>query len=327
MSVHVLGNANMCPGAESSTIAQVKQIACATEDLQEAVSKDDLLKKVADVNFFSSNSDPRDVVRGVEVLSANDQSLKDRVSDFHNDQVESGRTPYTVSITAYPSKVKKGSCPKKYQTITVGANSMDYRAIPKTSPRRFEVRYNPEKKEFFMCENTNLSHSKRVKNYCIDSNLCKKSCFGPDSADCKRDCDDKFRSCKSALFPSCSYADKQGAVTADNTCLSLDNYQELSKELFLGSGWLSFSNPALEQNCPDGCSYYTQTIQRVFSKEAKAVKSRRQKTKKTGKKRTCSDSYVIVHCGPKKLSSDYNLNIREIKNLCTDFNPAGCTVY
>ena len=88
MSVHTLGNADICPGAtESSTIAQVKQIACATENLQEAVSKDDLLKKVSDVNFFSSNSDPRDVVRSVEERHILNPALGMTIKWFHHGRI------------------------------------------------------------------------------------------------------------------------------------------------------------------------------------------------------------------------------------------------
>ena len=301
--------ANMCVGTEAPIIADIQNIACATEDLQTAVQKDDLLKKVANINFFASDSDPRDIVRGVEVLSAGNKALKDKITDFHEARIDSGKMPYTVSITAYPSQVEKGSCAKKYKTIDVVSGSTGYKAIKGKTPRSFEIRYNPAKEGFFMCENTNLPYQERVRAYCINPRTCKKACGGANE-DCKEDCNDHFKDCKDALFVSCHISDKKGAVTADKACLSLDDYDDLSKELFLGSGWFSFSNPALEQNCPDGCSYYTQTIQRVFEKDDDA----------------CSDNYVIVHCGPKKKVSKYNLNIREIKNLCTDFDFSGCNV-
>ncbi len=306
--------ANMCVGTDNNLMKDIKRIACATSDLQEAVQKDDLLKKLANINFFASNDDPKDIVRGVEVLTATNQALKDRVTDFHEEQIDSGKMPYTVSVTAYPSEVKRGSCAKKYKTIDVVSDSMDYRAIEGKTPRSFEVRYDPKEEEFFMCENTNLSRSQRERTYCVNVKACKRACIGMDEDSCKDDCNRAFRECKGALLVSCSSADKKGAVTADKAneeCLSLDDYSDLSKELFLGDGWFSHSNPALEQNCPAGCSYYTQTVQRVFEKDEDA----------------CSDNYVIVHCGPKKKESEYNLNIREVNNLCTDFNFSGCTAY
>ena len=303
-----------CPHQKDSLFAEMRSIACATQDLQIAVRKNDLLKKIANINFFSINNDPRDVVRGVEVLSSTSYALKDRITNFHENQLDSGRNAYTISITTYPAKVKKDSCGKEYKTIDVNTGSMNYRAIEGKIPRSFGVRYNPNKKEFFMCENTDLSRSKREETYCINIQSCKSACINANNrAACNEDCDKTFTDCKQALLVSCLHADNQGSVTTDKAkaCLSFDDYNNLSKKLFLGSGFFSFSNPALEQNCPDGCSYYTHTLQRVFVKNKKA----------------CSDNYVIVHCGPQKDSSDYNLNIREVKNLCTDFNSSGCSVF
>lgn len=302
-----------CPGNEVPIIADIQKIACATEDLQVAV-QNDFLKKMAKLNYDASGGDSRDLVRGVEPLSSKNQDLTERVSQFHEDRISAGMMPYTVSTTAYPVNWKENSCSKKYKTIEPTGKDyknikgkaprsfdVSYNPVKRKVPRSFEVRYNSDEEEFFMCENTDLSDQKRAKLYCGSS-----------------------KDCKDALFISCRYADKKGAVTTDKACLSLDDYNDLSKELFLGSGWFSFSNPALEQNCPDGCSYYTKTVQRVFVKDKEA----------------CSDNYVIVHCGPEKEKSKfkneegerekdylYNLNIKEITNLCTDFDLiSGCSV-
>ena len=324
---------DICPGKEVPLIADMQKVVCATEDLQLAV-QEDLLRKMAKQAFDAIGDDPRDLVRGVEPLSSNNQALTDKVSQFHEDRIDSGKMPYTVNTTAYPVNWKEGSCSKKYKTIeAVGKDykvikgkkptSFDIRYTPikGKTPRSFEVRYDPKEEEFFMCENTKLSYKKRVKAYCGYSKGCKNACSG--SEQCEDACDDS-KNCKDALFISCHQADKKGAVTTDKACLSLDDYNDLSKELFLGSGWFSFSNPALEKNCPDGCSYYTKTIQRVYQKGQDA----------------CSDNYVVVHCGPKKEKSKYkneegerekdylyNLNIKEITNLCTDFDLiSGCSV-
>ena len=344
--------ANMCIGTEDGIIADMKKITCATEDLQTAV-QEDLLKRVAQLSYDASGDDPRDLVRGVESLSSSSQDLPERVNQFHEDRISAGKVPYTVDITAYPVNWKENSCSKKYKTIeATGKNyksikgriprsfDVHYTPVKGKTPRSFEVRYNSKKKKSFMCENTNLSDKQRERNYCNYSKGCKSACGGSEA--CENVCTES-ENCKNALFISCHQADKKGAVTTDKACLSLDDYNDLSKELFLGSGWFSFSNPALEKNCPDGCSYYTKTIQRVYKKqvEVKQQGSRTQKKKKKKVWKTCSDSYVIVHCGPKKEKTRfvnkegederdylYNLNIKKVTDLCADFDlGSGCSVF
>ena len=48
-----------------------------------------LFKKLEQIRiFFSSNDDPRDIVRGVKVLKAFDRELTDRVEDFHEERIK-----------------------------------------------------------------------------------------------------------------------------------------------------------------------------------------------------------------------------------------------
>ena len=107
------------------------------------------------------------------------------------------------------------------------------------------------------------------------------------------------------LPPACSKMNH----SSEDVCVSLNQFTKLSDNLLR-------KNKAFEKEyCPSDCSYYTQTIQRVYQIELVKKKFGRKKKKK----QYCSESYSIVHCGPKKDSSEYNLNIREVKNLCSDF--------
>ena len=146
------------------------------------------------------------------------------------------RKKYSVVVTAYPSEVNKGSCPEKYQTITVGDDNMDYQAVPNKPPRKFGVRYNPEKNKFVMCEYTDLSDREREKAYCFGSQDCRRR-KGPEY------CRKKRRRCKDELLVACNDADEKGYVSTNQKCLSLATYKELSTEL-LGASLVSFSNPA-----------------------------------------------------------------------------------
>ena len=105
--------------------------------------------------------------------------------------------------------------------------------------------------------------------------------------------------------PACSRI----AHDSNNMCVSLGEFRNLS------TGLLVYNDVFEEKYCPPDCSYYTQTLQRVYQIEV--IEKKWGKEKK--KKKYCSDSYLVVHCGPKKATNDYNLSIREIKNLCSDF--------
>jgi len=210
---------------------------------------------------------------------------------------------YTVSITSYPSEVKKNSCAKHKSIDFKSSDKMeknkegnaksgdisnirvDYVTYPKLKkPLFFKVR--KYKGKFIMCEETDYTYKDRLSLRCGTEDLHT----------------DAYDECNKALTPSCSEIDSKGGVrSSQSTCVSLDDFNDLSKSLLL-------SNQALEwKNCPADCSYYTQTLQRVYKKQL-------------NKGDYCSDNYLIVHCGPKKTKSKYNLNIREIKNLCSDFD-------
>ena len=279
-------------------VQEVRDITCVHADLRTAVQRDDLLRKVSAINVFDSLHS-NDIVRSVKTLSLFNRSLTDRISDTHEEYQDSGRNNYTVSITSYPAQVKKNSC-QKHKTIdfepsssdrsqktaiknnqNVHAIYADYAVITGKIARSFQTRKQSGK--LILCENTTLSYEKRLRIYCGQS---------PNSR-CKKDLN---------KIPSCADIDRKKTKNhpGQSLCVTLDNFSDLSKDLLM-------KNTALESRyCPSDCSYYTQTIQGVYKK---------------GEKKYCSDNYLIVHCGPKKDESDYNLNIREIKNICSDFSP------
>lgn len=296
---HSLTMARVCTG-DSGLIEDIQAIACATPDLRKAVEKDDLLNTVSDMNFFTT-LEPNDVVRSVESLSFFNRSLKNKIEDTHEEYQDEGRKSYTLHITAYPSTVERGSCS---QQKTIDFNSSipypDYQVVPGKKPRAFEIRYYDDK--FIVCEKTDIPYKKRLPLYC-GRKVTECEDFGMDM-----DCDKRnaYSECKNELPLSCGYVDKKGGtVPSQDTCLELDDFTDLSEDLLL-------SNDSLEKEyCPEDCSYYTQTLQRVYQD-------------KEDEDDYCTDSYLAVHCGPKKEEGEYNLNIKEVKNLCTDFNTPGC---
>ncbi len=275
-------------------IQEVRDIACVDADLRTAMQRDDLLRKISNTNVFASLQS-NDVIRSVKTMSFFNRDLTNSIEDKHTEYQEAGRDNYTLQVTSYPAVVEENSC-KKNKTIDFKAISIDdsvervsdkedvfeiyadYSTTDK-SPRTFQVR--AHKGKLILCEYTNMSYDERLIAYCG-----KRS-----NSECERDL---------KKIPSCLAVDQQANTSSENLCVSLDDFSDLSKDLLM-------DNSSLEDKyCPDGCSYYTQTIQGVYKKSGTQDEY-------------CSDNYLIVHCGPKKDESDYNLNIREITNICTDF--------
>ena len=295
---HSLIVAQVCKG-DSGIIKDMQSIACATSDLREAVERDNLLNKVSAMNFFAT-LEPNDVVRSVESLTFFNRDLKNKIEDTHEEYQDAGKKSYTLHITSYPSKVKKGSC-SQHKTIDFNSSTPypDYQAVPGKKPRAFEIRYYDD--EFIICEKTDIPYKKRLPLYC-GKKVTKCEYYGS-SMDCSAK--NAYRECKKGLPPSCDYVDeKGGVVSSQDTCLEMDDFTDLSQD------FLIYNDSLEKEYCPEDCSYYTQTIQRSYQDK--------------DQDEYCTDSYMAVHCGPKKEKGEYNLNIREIKNLCTDFNTPGC---
>ncbi len=297
---HGMGNAGGSCKPSSELMSSLQDVACATPDLRTAIQKNDLLRKISSTNFFSSVS-PMDVVRSVETLSFFNRSLTDKIQETHKSYQESGVDNYTLSITSYPSDVKKGSC-SEHKTIdfnsdTSSADFPNYSAVPGKEPRSFQV--GTYKGRSVICERTRTPYKQRVMAFC-----------GRPVVECRdtgrsEDCSEKmeYEKCKRSVPISCL------STTVDDKnegrCISLESFSDLSQNLLL-------SNVSLERRyCPDGCSYYTQTVQRVY--------------RNSGAENYCSDNYLIVHCGPEKDANSYNLNIREINNLCSYFDLPSCS--
>ncbi len=296
-------------------IEGMQRVTCATSDLRQAVQRDNLLRKVSQTNPFATVS-AQDIVRSEESLSLFNQSLKDRIEETHQQYQESGTNRYTLSIASYPAQAKQGTCSRQ-KTIDFDPSAskedkltgfslfgdddeaesdegeeegeskpllVHYTPLPEKTPRSFHVRR--YKKKWVMCEKTDMDYSQRLSSFC-----------GPEKKGAT------YTKCKKSLSPSCEELDKKGAKSSGpSLCVSMKDFASLSQDLLM-------SNTALEwKYCPGDCSYYTQTVQAFY---------------KNGKGKYCSDSYLIVHCGPKRKASQYNLNIKEINDLCRDFE--SCT--
>ena len=207
-----------------------------------------------------------------------------------------------------PSKIKKGTC-KDNKTIDFNpANSAEdlsyheYSAIEEKKPRYFQLaRY---KGKYVTCEKTKIPYKVRLKKFC-GKTICDRG--EPSTKQCVSE--SNYRKCRSKLPPSCDLvAQRNKEINSDpDVCVSLVRFKEASKKLLL-------SNPSLLlKYCPDDCSYYTQVVQRVYKKGIKG--------------KYCSDNYLIVHCGPKRDGSTYNLNIKEIKDICSDLSIPSCRAF
>ena len=323
-------------------IEAMQKITCAHDDLRTAVQRGNLLKKVSEANYFQSLN-PKDVVRSTEALSVFNRDLTDRIEETHARYQERGVKRYTLSIASFPANVKNGSCSRQKtidfqspteegggekksllnlfadddeeegegegegetKSLLVGLFAdddeeeeikkpvADYIPVAGKEPRSFHVR--KYQGEMVMCEQTTKSYKERLDTFC---GLEKKNC---DWEEENKESD--YCACKKSLTPSCGALDKKGAKKPGLTnCVSGEQFAQLSETLLL-------RNTALEwKYCPGDCSYYTQTVQAFYRNKQGQY---------------CSDSYLIVHCGPKKASSQYNLNIREINDLCRDFE--SCT--
>ncbi|MYE07462.1 MAG: hypothetical protein F4X95_01745 [Oligoflexia bacterium] len=106
-------------------------------------------------------------------------------------------------------------------------------------------------------------------------------------------------------LPSCSNIQPD----SKDICVSLDEFERVSKSLL---GKRNFE----AQYCPSSCSYYIRKLQGVHRNTKMAKKSTGAKKLET---KFCSDNYLVLYCGPKRKGSNYNLRIREVKNLCSDF--------
>ena len=294
-----------CSLTNYSLMRNMQDIMCITKDLRTAVQKEGLLKQVAGINFFHGK-ESNDIVRSVGSISFLENTVGTQIKEIHNKYQKKKTESYTLGIVSYPSKIKKGTCEDKKTIDFNPANSTEdlsyheYSTIEGKKPRYFQVANYKGKN--IICEKTKLAYKERVKRFCGEK-ICDIG--GGSNNQCVKE--NLHRNCKNKLPPSCDkIAQKNGKAHSDS-CVSLENFKKVSKKLLL-------KNPSLLlKYCPDDCSYYTQVVQRVYKKEIED--------------KYCSDNYLIVHCGPKRDGSTYNLNIKEVKNICSDFGSAACKAF
>lgn len=292
----------------SPLISNVKDIACATKGLRTAVQKDDLLRKMSKTNYFLSMN-PQDVQRSIESLTFFNRSLTNRIKDVHKRYQVSGVDHYTLNIATYPSNVKKNAC-LQHKTIDFDSYKAksefpDYSIVSGKESRVFQIGIYGKKP--VICERTKMSKAERLKAFCGEPVAKCDDIVGEEELpDCS-----VYNSCKKSLPPSCSDS-KIDDKNKNDICIPLKKAEGLLQDLLMST------NASLDKEyCPVGCSYYTQTVQRVY-KGVQTKSNRRKSSRRRPSNNYCSDSYLIVHCGPGKSDSSYNLNIREITNLCSD---------
>ena len=282
-------------GIDSPSILNLKDIACASRDLRMAVRRDSVLRRISSANAFAYRKQS-DEIRSVEKLTWYDQSVITKIEETHKKYQEEGRKEYILEITAYPSSIEENSCPERTINFTPPSKTVqfpDYPVVKGKPPRYFQL--GKYKKKLIMCERTGMSYKKRLEVFC--GKAVTKCSF----MNCSKR--NAYRACKKDLLPSCSHP-KVGTISNQDMCTSLDDFLDFFKDL-LGS-----NKSLAEKYCTDGCSYYPKIIQGVHKNEEYCF----------------NDNYIIVHCGPERGDSKYNFNIREIKNLCSNFDFPGCVV-
>lgn len=248
-----------------------------------------------------------DIVRAEKLVL----QLENAITDTHRQyQVENSAKDYTFSITTYPAEVKEGTCKgsstiqkrelsknpsqpiqeDNTQTSSVQTTNnrhhvfANYSAIEGKEPRYFQLR-KKEGGKLIICEKSTLSHSERVSLFCKDDKKCIKE-----------------------LPASCDQLD-QGRTNITSTCVFTDETKPVIRD-FLGAKFPGAPNVSLEYKfCPEDCSFYTQTLQKVRKIE--------------GTNQYCTENYLIIHCGSKadgSIRRKFNLNIREVDDFCEDFN-------
>jgi len=282
-------------------ITALQSIACVNSGLRRAIEKENLLSQVANNNFFA-HLDQQDVVRTVKSLSFFSRELPNKIKTTHAQYMSSDIDNYSLLVTSYPIEVKKGTC-KKHKTIDLFSEPSQTSQIVVEGRTDLNIKKDvsavyqqyktvPGKKPVF------FQLRKYKSKYVICEDI--KSRGTPTSL---REKCGKGSSCKNLPY-ACSAYDENGGASDKIGCVSLETFSKLSQDILFSSDLETFY-------CPTDCSYYTQMVQNLY--------------KQAGSNNYCSDNYMIVHCGPKKASSDYNLNIRELGNFCDE--PSSCSFY
>ena len=305
--------ANECQ-QEDPNVSDIKEISCAITDLWMAMANEQLSKVIANSSFFVEYQEG-DIVRAEKLVL----QLENAITDTHRQyQIEnSTKRDYTFSVTTYPAEVKEGTC-KGSSTIqkrelsknpsqpvqegnvqTSSAQTtnnrpavfVDYSAIEGKEPRYFQLR-KKENGKLVVCEKSTLSREERIALFCESDEKCTQS-----------------------LPVSCDQLD-QRQTNITSACVFTKETKPVIRD-FLGAKLSAQPNVSLEYKfCPEDCSFYTQTLQKV------------RKIEETDQ--YCTENYLIVHCGSKAdspsifqggpIKRKFNLNIREVDDFCEDFN-------
>ena len=292
---------------EDPTVSDIKEMSCAITDLWMAMANEQLSKVIANSDFFVEYQEG-DIVRTEQLALRLEKAIANTHQQYQMEN--SSKRDYTFSVTTYPAEVKEGTCrgsstiqkrelskdtrqlvqASNTQASTAQATSQrsqvfaDYSPIEGKEPRYFQLRKKEDGK-LVVCEKSTLSHSEKISLFCGDDQKCINS-----------------------LPASCDQLD-QGKNSATSACV-LPNQTKPIIQDFLGAKLSGGPNLSLEHNfCPEDCSFYTQTLQKVHKIE--------------GTDQYCTENYLIIHCGAKAdgtIRRTFNLNIREVDDFCEDFN-------
>ena len=305
--------ANECQ-KEDPNISDIKEISCAITDLWMAMANEQLSKVIANSDFFVEYQEG-DIVRTEKLILQLEKEITNTHQQYQMENSE--KRDYTFSTTTYPAEVKEGTCrgsstiqkrelSKETSQLVQESNAQvsparttnnrhqvfaDYSAIKGKEPRYFQLRKTPAGK-LVVCEKSTLSHSEKVSLFCGDNQKCIKS-----------------------LPASCDQLDR-GKENTISACVLTDETKPVIQD-FLGAKLSATPNVSLEYKfCPEDCSFYTQTLQKV------------RKIEETDQ--YCTENYLIIHCGSKAdnppliaggaIKRKFNLNIREVDDFCEDFN-------
>ena len=290
---------------ENDTITQMKNMVCPFSEMREAMAHKQMAQVIAGHDVFQTLHS-NDVIRmqrgtGGKVIF---NPLKDKIVDTH--KTFRKLSHYTLNVATYPIEATPGTC-AEHSTITQveSNNNTEGQAEGQAQRNVFNISdgsstlsvdkeidpiftsYIPiEDKKPFYFEVRQDADEKMI--LCENDTVASRQRALDYCGDNKK--------CSENRPPPCSSFSTD--EPQKNTCISLDEFEDLLKKFL----WDSHRHGII---CPTTCSYYTQTLQKVQRK---------------GRRNICAENYLIIHCGPKKTSETYNLNIKVVDDFCDNYN-------
>ena len=298
---------------------QAQDVVCPFPNLGEAMADEKMAQIVAGKNVFQTIEN-NDVVRvqrdlGFYVIW---NPLRDKINQMYKKFFEIAQRDFTLSIATYPVKVRGDTC-ANHSTIIKVPTSEDERKNLETLEELLSERQEQgtlktlgvEREisgvfgDYLTVEGRDPRHFELRNDENKNIVICEASKKSLEER-MELYCDGEGGECERQMPPLCSGWNENNSQISGkrDICYNLDTFEKVFRKLLL-------HNMTMNRFCPGDCSYYIQLLQRMSSLED----------------RICAENHLIVHCGPKKTESRYNLNIKVVDNFCEDFNvmcvPAG----